>query len=100
MKLIITLELDVTKNFAADMEQKHFFEEEIRNKNMDLYFSEWNALLKVKDVIDYELIGKYSNDEDEPIEEFSKKYAQAIKRQYEMMQEYLQNQNEGDEESV
>lgn len=83
MKLIISLELEVPESFAADAEQKHGFEEEIRQKNFVLFFTEWLDYIKVKDVIDYELIGRYATAKQEPMDiDVEQRYNEALKNQY------------------
>jgi len=57
MKLRITLEMEVPMRFASDREQADGFEQEIVDKNISLYFTDWEDMIKVNEVVDFEIIG-------------------------------------------
>jgi hypothetical protein len=97
MKLIISLELQVPESFAADAEQKHGFEEEIRQKNFVLFFTEWLDYIKVKDVIDYELIGRYSFAQQDKLDfDVEEKYLEALKNQYRSLKQHINKQQDAE----
>jgi hypothetical protein len=90
MKLIISLELEVPESFAADAEQKQWFEEQITDKNFVLFFTEGLDYIKVKDVIDYELIGRYATAKQEPMDiDVEQRYNEALKNQYRSLKEHI-----------